>query len=223
MRGTRVFVPLAVLLLSAFAGAQEQTDIPADRERQVAECLDQVIQPRFRVIDPVTRGLGVFGPGGRTSIPAPSKALTRVRTREIRGHKEEALPKLRAENPEEKALLGKVAELKCSYRLAFLHLGYRLNRLTGDHLDSSKPRLELGELAANETKEVSDKIVAQLRMVKRGAPLELENGGWHVFVRPIKASKAECASCHRGINTGQVMGAMVYLVKRAPSTAAAGH
>ncbi|WP_395088974.1 hypothetical protein [Armatimonas sp.] len=212
MRGTKFVVPLAVLLLAAFAGAQE--DPPAGRERQAAECLDQVIQPRFRVIGSVTIGLGVFGNNSRTMMPAPKpKPLSPIKTREIRGHKNKVPPELKAENPEEKALLEKVTALKCRYRLGFLHLGYRLDRKTGRHLDSSEPRLELGEVENNESATLSGKIVEQLRAVKRGTPLELENAGWRVFVRPIKASKMECASCHQGINSGQVMGAMVYLVQ----------
>ena len=213
--------PIALFLLAAFAGAQDSS--PAGRERQTAELLDQVIQPRFLVIDPA-RGFGVFGTDSRTGADSRTARPTRiplqsVKMNQIRGHAKKYPGGLQPESAEEKELLAKVSNLKCQYRLGLLHLGYRLDRKTGKHLDSSEPRLELvGEPRSGEPTALRGEIVPHLRQIKRGESLEVENAGWRVFVRPIKSGKSECASCHKGINRGQVMGAMVYLVTASEKT-----
>ena len=209
MRRLGYALPLAALLAGSLAGAQE--DASSGPERRVTKLLDSVVQPRFQILDPI-RGFGL-----RRVAPMPVAGRP-VRTTEIHGHAKLLGGVLKPENDQERAFLTEVKALNCQYVLGFLHLGYRLDRETGRHTGSTKPAFEyVGEVdtSLQEGREVLQAALGEkVRLLKRGNPLELEHAHWQVSVRPVKAVGNQCASCHAGVNAGQVMGAMVYFVKR---------
>jgi hypothetical protein len=62
-------------------------------------------------------------------------------------------------------------------------------------------------------KEIEALCVKSLAKVKQGKAVERQHKGWLVAVRPVKASKDSCLSCHAGAKRDEPLGAMVYTVR----------
>lgn len=52
----------------------------------------------------------------------------------------------------------------------------------------------------------------QLPALNQGKSVEVANGDWHLFLRPVKATKESCVSCHSGAKVGDTLGVMLYAV-----------
>ena len=61
-------------------------------------------------------------------------------------------------------------------------------------------------------KKIKAICMTALPRVKRGLSVQLSTATERVFLRPIKADKASCLSCHAGAKMGETLGAMVYTV-----------
>lgn len=191
-------IVLFCLLGLAFVPADTKKTNP---ERQVADLLDSMIQPRFQV----TNGKD-FG-------------MSRVVPR-MQGHGHMGM--LQPETEAEKKILADVAQSGYEYKLGFVHTGYQLNRyarkqptvsttptferIWRDNQDYNDPDASVRDAAGKA-------VLAALEKRPNGKEIEAHSGTWAVFARPVLAQKETCASCHANVKVGQPMGAMVYLVR----------
>ena len=195
---------LGVITLVAF-GLAIQGSLSDERktspERETAELLDTLVQPRFQVTTDSHFGISRLVP-------------------KIQGHGHMGM--LQPESDAEKRVLAQVATLGCDYRLGFVHTGYRISRYTGKPVPAKTPDLEMiwrdnTDYHAHKNEELAlykERILPSTERLERGAKLDTRQGEWQIFLRPVKAEKETCVSCHAGVKPGQVMGAMAYLVKR---------
>lgn len=211
----RVFWTVAgtlALVLGALAlqGSRGYEDSKTNPERETAELLDSLVQPRFQVTNGKDFGMSRLAP-------------------RIKGHGH--MGRIEPESESEKRILAQVAALGCEYRLGFVHTGYQLSRFTAKPVPTNIPDYEpiwRDNQDYNAHKDESlaaykDRILPKAGQLERGAKIDTQQGEWQVFLRPVKAEKATCTSCHAGVKVSQVMGAMVYLVKRTTPTVVTGH
>lgn len=194
----------------ALQGSRSHDESKTNPERETAELLDSLVQPRFQVTNGKDFGMSRLAP-------------------RIKGHGH--MGRIEPESEAEKRILAQVAALGCEYRLGFVHTGYQLSRFTAKSVSAKTPDYEPiwrdnQDYIAHKAESLApytERILPTVGRLERGAKIDMQQGEWQVFLRPVKAEKETCASCHAGTKTGQVMGAMVYLVKRTPSTTAGGH
>lgn len=205
----RVFWTIAgtlALFVGALAvqGSRSHEESKTNPERETAELLDSLVQPRFQVTNGKDFGMGRIAPL-------------------IKGHGHMGL--IEPESEAEKRILAQVTALGCEYRLGFVHTGYQLSRYTGKAVRTNTPDFETvwrdnADYNAHKNESLApykERILPMVGQLERGAKIDTQQAEWQVFLRPVKAEKATCASCHAGVKTGQVMGAMVYLVKKSPA------
>lgn len=205
---TRSLVMAGVLLAMvglALARTDSTKDAKTNPERQVADLLDSVIQPRFQVTNGKDFGISRVAP-------------------KIKGHGHMGM--LKPENDKEAKILEQVTASGYEYKLGFVHNGFALSRYSGKAVSAKelpsfdriwKDNKDFIEKALPGLEAAATKVLAKADRLEKGQDVEVESGDWHVFVRPIKAERETCASCHAGVKPSQVMGAMVYLVRASGS------
>lgn len=65
---------------------------------------------------------------------------------------------------------------------------------------------------------VQSLCVKALPKLKQGESVDAETGKWLVAMRPIRALKASCISCHAGAHKGDTLGVMVYAISKTTLT-----
>ena len=152
-----------------------------------ANLLDAVVQQRFQAINPEFNGT--------TRLYSPSRGA----------HKILLLP----ENPREAVLLSRVKAMGYRYKLGFYHIGAGYSRPGFSLLPGGATGY--GYLA---NEEMRARIAAHAKTIKSGDRVDFQEGPWNVFVRPVCVQRASCTNCHQGAKQGQVMGAMVYFIRK---------
>ena len=203
MRFSWTIAGTLALLLGALAvqGSRSSDEAKTSPERETAELLDALVQPRFQVTNGKDFGMSRLAP-------------------RIKGHGH--MGRIEPESEAEKRILAQVAALGCEYRLGFVHTGYQLSRFTAKPTPNATPDFEViwrdnQDYYTHKTESLTpykERILPKVDQLERGAKIDTQQGDWQVFLRPVKAEKETCASCHAGVKTSQVMGAMVYLVKK---------
>ena len=203
MRVSLTMASTLALLLGAMAvvqGSRRSDERKTSPEHQTAELLDSLIQPRFQVTNGKDFGMSRVIP-------------------KIAGHGHIGM--LQPESDADKRVLEKVTLLGCDYRLGFVHTGYNLSRRTGKAAVGKIPDFETtwrntADYEAHKNEDLmpyKEHILPLVGRLERGAKINTQQGEWQVFLRPVKAERETCVSCHAGVKPGQVMGAMVYLVQ----------
>ena len=197
-----VFSLVALVAAVGLAVGHTDSDAKTNPERQVADLLDSVIQPRFQVTNGKDFGISRIAP-------------------KIKGHGHMGI--LKPENDKEAKALEQVAASGYEYKLGFVHNGFALSRYSAKTIPAKDlPSFDRIWKDNNDYKEkdlpglesVGSKVLAKAERLEKGQGIEVESGDWRVFVRPVKAERDTCASCHAGVKPGQTMGAMVYLIVR---------
>ena len=253
-------VPALAISLITLCPTRGTTSEPMNNPRDVADLLDQYVQPRFlddagkifgmdRVIHPVE---------GHRPVFSVSVALLD----EIRW----------LENPTEKKIIAAVKATKYGYFVGFLHVAHTPGKATDRQwtnedqlrLDMNKSEMSLSplkvdsrvrfpviydlkfkpsrdwrlaqkkpsSLTADETlllkaerettplmRRWEKTAIAATPKLIRGQSIEVPQGEWTLFLRPVKAAKASCVSCHAGAKRGDTLGVMLYAVTNAPRKA----
>lgn len=189
-----------VLALSGLAFARVDTK-KTNPERQVADLLDSLIQPRFQVTNGKDFGMSRVVP-----------------VRQGHGH----MGVLQPETEAEKKILAEVAQSGYEYKLGFVHTGYQLSRYarklptyptTPTFERIWRDNQDYNDSDASARDDAGKAVLAALEKRPSGKEIETHSGTWAVFARPVLAQKESCASCHANAKVGQPMGAMVYLVR----------
>lgn len=187
----------AILGLAIFPADTKKTN----PERQVADLLDSVIQPRFQVTNGKDFGISRVAP-----------------VRQGHGH----MGMLQPETEAEKKILADVAQSGYEYKLGFVHTGYQLSRFARKlPTYSTTPTFERiwrdgkdhDDTDTTARDDAGKAVLTALEKRPNGKEIEAHSGTWAVFARPVLAQKESCASCHANVKVGQPMGAMVYLVR----------
>ena len=205
MRVSLTMAGALALMLGAMAvvqGSRSGDEAKTSPERQTAELLDSLIQPRFQVTNGTNFGMSRIAP-------------------RIQGHGH--IGAIKPENDTDKQALAQVGQLGCDYRLGFIHTGYNLSRFGAKATAQKTPHFtmiwhDVADYNAHKGENLalfSERILPTVGRLEKGAKIDTQQGEWQVFLRPVKAEKETCVSCHAGIKPGQTMGAMVYLVKKA--------
>lgn len=196
---------VAGALMVAVGMALARAETPTNPERRVADLLDEVIQPRFQVTNGKDFGISRIAP-------------------KIQGHGHMGM--LKPESEKEAKTLELVATSGYEYKLGFVHTGFSLSRFSGKSVPSEvlpsfdriwKDNKDYNDKTLPGLDAVGERVLAKAGRLERGHDIELASGEWHVFVRPVKSERETCASCHAGVQKNQVMGAMVYLIRKASS------
>ena len=207
-----------LLLTLALQGSPAQT--PLQSQRQVADDLDKIVQPRFQ-----DASAGKFG-------------LTRL-VPTVNGHQSVGFEgNFRAETPTEVVLLADADAANRPYVLAFLHCAHvpgkpevemptfpftrpssvspylstitvrggtfnsRHSGLTAAYVRETQPALESAALRL-------------LPAAMKGRYTQTRSGTWTLFLRPVSATRESCVGCHTTARHGDTLGVMVYAVSDA--------
>jgi hypothetical protein len=186
---------------------------------QVAEALDAYVQPRFEILR--DRSFGAF---------------------RIVYRKHAGLVQLKVDTPEEKALIADVNAAGRDYAIYLLHCAATPGPYHRPYKYTEQPRLELlyfnreaivdarDYLDRQEEKRVANanrldqegvakKAVAALPKLRRGEEVRVSHGDWDVLMRPTRATKPACVSCHTDAQVGTTLGVMVYAVRKTKADA----
>ena len=66
---------------------------------------------------------------------------------------------------------------------------------------------------------IHKEALSKLPRLKKGDTVDTYAAGWYVALRPVRASKTSCLTCHKGANAGDTLGIMLYAVRPVPVSA----
>ncbi len=179
---------------------------------QVAETLDRYVQPRFEILR--DKNFGAF---------------------RIVYRKHAGLVQLKVDTEEEKTLIANVNVTKRDYAVCLLHCapvpGYNGHFSTPETPSLQMlyfnqkpiagspdwPRYPNDEKATEilpEWETLSKGAIAALPKLMSGKEQRTETPKWSVLMRPVRATKSECLSCHENAKLGDTLGVMVYAVAK---------
>ncbi len=175
---------------------------------QVAEALDAYVQPRFEILR--DRNFGAM----------------RIVYREHAG-----IVQLKVESPEEKRQIANVNAAHRDYAISLL----RCARVPGREDYTPKPRLHMlyynqepvesamfqhsptpinfDRMNGFDQDTIEKKAIKALPVLMTGREQRTHDGEWNVLMRPVRAFKPECLSCHTTEKPGATLGVMVYAVR----------
>lgn len=199
---------LLALTLPGFSGVQaadEGVASSAISPQEVADMLDSIVQPRFQ------KNAGQFG-------------VDRV---VFHGH--DNIYGLTAVTSGEKRRLRRINAAHRPYVIAFLHCAHKPGKdMVTKETEYEPPiKLTVQTLATATSTDAGsqrlmdwgdnnlDKVVVPAwPMLKQGVGVDRDFGNWQVVMRPVRASKSSCLSCHAGASRGDTLGVMVYAVDK---------
>lgn len=209
---------LLALTLPALQGAPSsgsQETATSETPQQVADTLDSIVQPRFQ------QNAGRFGMDriffdGHDNIYGLS-AMTSAEKRGFRHINAAHRPYV-------------IAFLHCTHRPGQdLGPGERLKKMPVSTVAEApvKPSVETLATATStdsgndRLREWGDKnldkvVVPSWPVLKQGIGVDRDFGNWQVVMRPVRASKSSCLSCHAGAKRGDTLGVMIYAVDKNP-------
>ena len=221
--GAKILVG-SITLLGAAAlvpvhGYTASRDPKVDGANRVVVLLDGYVQTRFEQDD---------GRFGLERLPPP-----------IDGHGG-IVYKLPTSNDREREIIRDVNAAPYEYLVEFLHCAHVAGHPPGAKIDrqltdrsnylsliaarSSVAKFEPYAFISKEREAFRKTVeaplqkaaVAQLAKLMRGETVDTKADGWHLALRPIRASQASCLNCHTGAQGGDVFGVMVYAVRPLP-------
>ena len=181
-----------------------------DSPIQVADALDAYVQPRFEILR--DKNFGAM---------------------RIVHRKHAGIVQLKVDTDEEKERIANVNAANRDYAISLLHcapkpdhLAYRVtpklqllyfNQLQvapdWDYNSASiHPEVEKTEKFDREG--IENKAITLLPHLMAGKEHRMEYGSWAVLMRPVRAAKSECLSCHTNAKMGATLGVMVYAVRK---------
>ena len=177
---------------------------------QVAEALDTYVQPRFAILRDKNFGAVRFV-----------------------YRKHAGIVQLKVDTPEEKACIANVNAANRDYAISLLHCAPKPNKiaypvtpelqllyfnqkpLASDwDYDYSPTAVEVAAKNEYDTESVQKKAVAALPKLMAGKELRTSDASWETLMRPVRAFKQECLSCHTDAKPGATLGIMVYSVRK---------
>ena len=192
--------------------------------KTVADLLDKLVQPRF------LQDAGKFG----------MDRLVIVGHEDQSDHKDETVYQLEAQNGKEKTLLHAANAAKRDYAIGFLHCAHKPGKFlpksktnAGSTSESISSGSNFEMLVIREDDQnlygTSDDFQAEdwttpnldginravkknLLRLKQGQAVDVNMKRLFLALRPIRASKDACLSCHHGAKRGDTLGIMVYAV-----------
>ncbi len=207
------------LMVTALASPKKEVLPPLETPEQVAQAIDDVIQPRFQKdVDEVgIERILIEGHSGIYSLDTKH------------------MPKM-------KTLLKRIALSRRQFAISFFHCIHKPAKFRGITKESFTSNGEeeglqtlilpgnqyyrtagVGSLAEHDRQgkweeeqnpaieKATTKVLPELR---KGKPKEANIGKWYVAMRPVRAIKPSCLNCHTGAKKGDLMGVMVYSVSR---------
>ena len=181
-----------------------RSDTASQTPQQVADTLDSIVQPRFQ------KNAGRFG-------------VDRVL---LAGH--DTAYGLAAENAGERRKFQQVRAAHRPYVIAFLHCAHKPGQYAHSKERSDSMTDPFVETLAAETAtedgvsklwEWSDAnldkaVLPEVTTLRQGNGVDKDFGNWRIVLRPVRADKDACLSCHAGAKRGDTLGVMVYAVDR---------
>jgi len=179
-----------------------------DSAIQVAEALDAYVQPRFEILR--DRNFGAF---------------------RIVFRKHAGIVQLKVDSPREQEIIANVNAANRDYVISLLHCAPKPDR----GVYAVTPRLQMlyfnqqsvtppwdgynstptavTQQTGFDVHPVQDKAVAVLPELMAGREHRTVDASWAVLMRPVRASKQECLTCHTQAKPGATLGVMVYAVR----------
>ena len=213
---------LCITALLPLYGQPFRPNAKSDGQSRVVALLDGYVQTRFEQDE---------GKFGLRRLPEP-----------VNGHGP-VYYKLQATNDREKEILHAVNSSPYEYLVEFLHCthfpghmrsgarlrddGARLKVDVPTHLTLIAARSATASFEPYAFSKARDEFqktteapmekaaAAVLPRLKRGDAVDTTVGGWHLALRPVRASKAACLNCHVGAKPGDTLGVMAYAVRPA--------
>lgn len=199
--------PVLLALTLPALSSHSSTSHPGNSSQtpqQVAETLDAIVQPRFQ------KNAGRFG-------------VDRVL---LAGH--DTAYGLAAENAGERRKFQQVRAAHRPYVIAFLHCAHKPGQYVhskerGDGVTHPFVETLAAETATNDGAsklcEWSDAnldkaVLPEVATLRRGIGVDRDFGNWRVVLRPVRADREACLTCHAGAKRGDTLGVMVYAVDK---------
>lgn len=185
------------------ASSREEAATDPHSPLGVAETLDSIVQPRFYKFDDDRFGVS------RIAVPrSPGHPLTRFSP----------------ENEEEKERFTSLFESKRDYIVLFHRsvapppAAARFNYLNSKEAEF---RYVIGSVNTHQAFQKLKQgwyplVQAQLPHLTRGIPIVRETGDWLLSMRPVRNNE-KCVSCHTNAKPDDMLGIMVYAVRRTRS------
>ncbi len=187
------------------------TSVPTQKltaPMQVAEALDAYVQPRFEILRDMNFG------------------ALRIVYREHAG-----LVQLKVESPEERRQIANVNAARRDYAISLL----RCVPVPGREGYAQDPKLHMlyfnqqsienagyfyhptpisfDRMNGFDQDAIEKKAIKALPALMKGREQRAHDGEWNVLMRPVRAFKPECLSCHTTAKPGATLGVMVYAVR----------
>ena len=192
------------LLALTLPALSSHPDTSPQTPQQVADTLDSIVQPRFQ------KNAGRFG-------------VDRVL---LAGH--DTAHGLAAENAGERRKFQQVNAAHRPYVIAFLHCAhkpgqYRHSKEHGDGMTDPSVETLAAETATEDgvgklwdwsDANLDKAVLPEVATLRRGAGVDKDFGNWRVVLRPVRADREACLSCHAGAKRGDTLGVMVYAVDK---------
>ena len=176
----------------------------------VAEELDCYVQPRFEILR--DKNFGAF---------------------RIVYRKHAGIVQLKVDSPKEKGLIANVNAAHLDYAICLLHCaprpGYSVyhgsprlqlryfnqQRIANDwDLDNPEDSKEAANKNRLDMESAWQKSVTALPELMAGREYRTGDANWEILMRPVRASKQECLSCHTNAKPGATLGVMTYFVRK---------
>ena len=176
---------------------------------QVAEALDAYVQPRFEILRDKNFG------------------AMRIVYRQHAG-----IVQLKVDTPEEKEWIANVNAANRDYAISLLHcapkpndgnytvtpkpqlLYFNQTRLSRDWTNYSPGAKDVAAKNGLDMEAIQKKATTALPKLMAGKELRAKDASWEVLMRPVRAFKQECLSCHTDAKPGATLGVMVYAVRK---------
>jgi hypothetical protein len=131
---------------------------------------------------------------------------------------------------EGEALVKELERQKLELRVGVLHLRPVPNPYSKDESEPffrpfAQVLLESEELERKVEKQeealLNEAVLPRVEATKRGKESSLKRQGWSFTIKPIRAETYACLSCHTDAHKGDVLGALVYMIRaKQPSSLA---